>query len=253
MGISSINYQVADLNSFALPVNTYDAIFAESALHHLSSLEDVFQRLRRALRPGGLLICNEYIGPARFQFPPEQVSAMNAALALLPLDYRRIHESSPAGSLGTPAPGRGWFIHSAGRANRALRRGLEKLGDGSLWPAVRRKTREALFRRFWSPDHARYKLEIACASVRDVVDLDPSEAVRSDEIVALMQRDFKILEMKGYGGSILQFLLGGISQNFASPGSQSKALLQMLFDIEDGLIGSGVLRNDFAVIVAQSR
>ncbi len=89
-GFNTINYDVRDINDLALPPARYDAIFAFSALHHFVALEHVLSQIHTALKPGGLFIINEYIGPSRFQFPRQQVDAMNAALGLLPLDYRLI-------------------------------------------------------------------------------------------------------------------------------------------------------------------
>jgi len=252
MGLNSITYKVADVNRLELPAISYDAVFVDSALHHFSNLEGIYSQIRRALKPGALFTSNEYIGPTRFQFPRRQVEAMNAALELLPIQYRRIcgsaHESL---NDGKPAVNR--LTQTIKRFERSMRRGRAKMWEGALWPAVRRKLREALFSRFKSPDGAPYKLEVACPSVSDVVMMDPSEAIRSEEILPLMQKEFEIVEVKGYGGALLQFLLAGIAGNFASDDPVSRSLLQMLFQIEDSLIATGDLQHDFAVIVAQAR
>jgi len=251
MGLDSITYKVVDVNKLQLPAASYDAIFADSALHHFSNLEGIYSQIRRALKPGALFVSNEYIGPTRFQFPRRQLETMNAALKLLPIQYRRICEFAhePLDD-GQPAVNR--FVQTIKRFERLTRRGRAKIREGALWPVVRRKLREALFSRFESPDGARYKLEVACPTVSDVVMVDPSEAIRSEEILPLMQKEFEIVEVKGYGGSLLQFLLAEIAGNFALDDPVSGSLLQMLFQIEDSLIAAGDLQHDFAVIVAQA-
>ena len=90
-------------------------------------------------------------------------------------------------------------------------------------------------------------------TIEDVTAADPSEAVRSAEIVRLVSRNFKILELKGYGGSIIHELLYDIAGNFneSTPGSLDH--LRSLFAVEDGLIASGDLADDFAVIIAEHR
>jgi ubiquinone/menaquinone biosynthesis C-methylase UbiE len=252
MGLDTINYQVADVNQLELPENSYDAIFANSALHHFSNLEGVYSQIRRALKPEALFISNEYIGPTRFQFPRRQVEAMNATLALLPIQYRRMCESvGEVTDNGQPAAG--GRTQPVNKLGYLTRRGMSKLREGDLWPTARRKLREAMFRYFKSPDGARYKLEVACPTVSDVCTLDPSEAIRSEEILPLMGREFELLEVKGYGGTLLQFLLAGIAGNFSGGDPASTALLQMLFQIEDSLIAAGDLQHDFAVIVARAR
>ncbi len=242
-GFNTINYDVRDINDLALQPAHYDAIFSFSALHHFVALEHVLSQIHTALKPGGLFIINEYIGPSRFQFPRQQVNAMNAALRLVPLGYRRIRDAAGDtidATLSKPID-----------ARESLRRGAMKLRDGSLWPAMRRKAREEFCRRRHSSDGGRFKLEVACPTVSDVVRLDPSEAVRSDEIVSLVHQKFDVLEMKGYGGSILHFLLGGIAGNFTKDAA-GQSLLDMQFQIEDSLIDAGHLSHDFALLVARA-
>ena len=81
--------------------------------------------------------------------------------------------------------------------------------------------------------------------------LDPSEAVRSADILPLLHRYFEIVEYKPLGGAILQFLLANIAGNFLDELGQQ--LLQMLFVIEDVLMVSGDLGSDFAYIVASPK
>lgn len=89
-GFDNIVYAVADANILALPAQAYDAIWAHASVHHFERLEHVFATVARALKPGGLFILNEYIGPSRFQFPPAQRQAIQACLDLLPPAYRRL-------------------------------------------------------------------------------------------------------------------------------------------------------------------
>jgi len=82
---------------------------------------------------------------------------------------------------------------------------------------------------------------------------DPSEAVRSDEIMPVLQQYFEIVEYNEMGGSILQFLLSGIAGNFRSDSSDSMKLLSMLFAIEDTLIEIGDIQSDFACVAAKPK
>lgn len=252
LGIGSIDYQVADINTLELPAATYDAVFAHSILHHLSNLEGVYYQIRRALKPDGLFLSNEYVGPDRFQFPRRQEEAMNAALALLPLRYRR--ESRPAReTTGGRESSGGKLASFLKKVGHLVSRGGDKVRDGSFWVTLRRKLRRAVFTTLRSPDGVPCKLEVACPTARDVTALDPSEAMRSEDILPVMRKEFDVLEVRGYGGSLLQFLLHGIAGNFASDDPVSQPLLEMLFAIEDGLIAAGDLQHDFAVIVARAR
>lgn len=85
----------------------------------------------------------------------------------------------------------------------------------------------------------------------EVVRTDPSEAVRSQDILNVVNDYFDIKTINPCGGSLLQFLLHGIAGNFRQEDPHSMRLLQMLFDIEDGLIESEALKSDFVVVAAK--
>jgi 2-polyprenyl-3-methyl-5-hydroxy-6-metoxy-1,4-benzoquinol methylase len=82
---------------------------------------------------------------------------------------------------------------------------------------------------------------------------DPSESIRSAEIVPLLSRYFEVVEQKGWGGSLLHLLLEEIAGNFDERNEGSLDYLQGLFDLEDRLIAEGVLQDDFATIIARRR
>ena len=86
-----------------------------------------------------------------------------------------------------------------------------------------------------------------------VVRADPSEAVRSEDIVAAIGERFDIVARHDCGGSLLHWILGGIAGNFTSGDPASMRCLQMLFDAEDVLLESGELTSDFAVIAARPK
>lgn len=82
---------------------------------------------------------------------------------------------------------------------------------------------------------------------------DPSEAIRSADILKLLPDHFDVVEINGYGGSLLQLLLEGITGNFMEDDPRSMAYLQSFFDLEDSLIASGRLQHDFANIIARKK
>ena len=82
-----------------------DVVLALNSLHHFGHLDQTMGLIAAALRPGGLLIMDEYVGPSRFQWAGAQMRAANALLAALP-QQRRIQDDGrikrrvvrPAGS-----------------------------------------------------------------------------------------------------------------------------------------------------------
>ncbi len=85
----AIRYLTADLNRHRLAADSYDFIYFFQSLHHIEALEHVLAECRRALRPGGLLMVNEFVGPSRFQWTDLQIEVANRAISRLPADLCR--------------------------------------------------------------------------------------------------------------------------------------------------------------------
>ncbi len=92
-----------------------------------------------------------------------------------------------------------------------------------------------------------------CPVPAEVVAADPSEAVRSAEIVEQVRARFDICYERQAGGTILQFLLSGIAGNFRSEDRDSIRVLELLFEIEDVLIEAGDLASDFMLLLGRPR
>lgn len=84
-----IDYSVVELDELELPVSTYDAIYALMSASAVVNLENLFAQCRRALKPGGHLFLNDYIGPSRLQTPARVAAIINRLLGELPPRYRR--------------------------------------------------------------------------------------------------------------------------------------------------------------------
>lgn len=86
------------------------------------------------------------------------------------------------------------------------------------------------------------------ATPAEVIAVDPSEAVRSDEIVALLPGWFSIEAFRGYGGNLLHPALGQIAQNFHD---DPDGLLDRMIALEEQFLADGLLRDDFAIVLAR--
>lgn len=82
---------------------------------------------------------------------------------------------------------------------------------------------------------------------------DPSEAVRSGEIVNTLKLYFDILEFRPYGGAMLHMLFSGIMGNFDENDETDAALLRTIATFEEVMEGAGVIGSDFAAIVAKPK
>ena len=90
-------------------------------------------------------------------------------------------------------------------------------------------------------------------SIEEMNAFDPSEAVRSSEILGLLSEFFDVKEIRGFGGSLLHLLLEHIAGNFDENDPASMDCLQSLFDAEDQLIAAGTLQHDFGIAIAAKR
>ena len=88
-GLSNVlHYAVADVTNLELPERRYDFVVAKMALHHFSNLNHVYAQVRQSLKPGGVFMFNEYVGPNRFQWTDRQLDLANRILELLPERFR---------------------------------------------------------------------------------------------------------------------------------------------------------------------
>jgi SAM-dependent methyltransferase len=190
-----IQYEVCNLDKLELPERAYDAIFAISSAHHVFELENMYRQVRRALKPGGLFLLDEYVGPSRFQSSPQVTSIINNLRSILP---------------------------------ERLRKNLFTNDDTLIWRYVP------------SP-------------VEHFEKNDPSEAIRSGELISTLKLYFDIVEIRPYGGAILHMLLSGITGNFDAGNESDVATLQLLATFEELLEDVGAVSSDFAAIVARPR
>ena len=82
--------------------------------------------------------------------------------------------------------------------------------------------------------------------------VDPTEAVRSADILPVLQSDFELVEKRDYGGTLLNLVLEEIAGNFQDT-PEDIAVLTSLFEVEREYLKRGILSSDFTVVVAKSR
>lgn len=251
-GIENVSYQCCDVNQLVLPPERYDAVFAHMAIHHIKNLEQVFGSIRQGLMPGGWFILNEYIGPTQFQLDGRQVEVINGALKILPQKYRLLAGQGEGlkgnGVQGSVKQSRSRLSRPSNSPAVFAKKVLEKARSGHLLEALYRRIRRWLYTKRGRP---LYKNAFRPPTVGEMNLYDPSEAIRSAEIVPLIREYLDVVEVKGYGGTILQFLLKDIVHNFNEEDDTDMAFLNLLMQIEDLLIQCGDLPDNFAVIVAQ--
>jgi SAM-dependent methyltransferase len=82
---------------------------------------------------------------------------------------------------------------------------------------------------------------------------DPTEAVRSDELLAFTSCHFEVLERKKLGGTVLQHLLYDIVQDYRFEVPRERGLIEMLCTIEGMLVDRGRIPSDFMLLAARKK
>lgn len=189
--LSQINYQVKDLNTCTFPENTYDVVYAHASLHHVYNLEHLYEQIQNTLRPNGVFISYEYIGPTQMQFPEAHLSLANRLLQLLPDTYRQ-------------------NLRVGGIKDRVSRLDINLMNK-----------------------------------------IDPSEAVRSSEVLPLMASRFEFDYLRFIGGTLAMLVLNDIAGNFKDNDTVTEPFLDLLIHLDNTLIDSGILPSYHAYAVCR--
>jgi 2-polyprenyl-3-methyl-5-hydroxy-6-metoxy-1,4-benzoquinol methylase len=89
------------------PLKQYDVILFNSSLHHFKGVERLLvDFIKPLLKPDGLLVIHEYVGPDRNQLPDKQVNAIINALRSLPINLRTRFRSN---RIKSKYSGPGWL------------------------------------------------------------------------------------------------------------------------------------------------
>ena len=103
-GMASIRYESRDIETMDIGEGRYDAVWFNGSLHHIEALESVLDKVRRALKPNGLLFFHEYVGADHFAFSPAQRAAIEHAFFLIPETYRKSFAAHDFGETAMRAP-----------------------------------------------------------------------------------------------------------------------------------------------------
>lgn len=213
-GFDNIDYQVANLNLIELTAGAYQLIWANGALHHVESLESLVRALHASLTPEGILVANEYVGPNYQQLGERQVEIINAVKHLLPQELR-------GSNVGTSPPA----------FRRLLEHARAALGIAS--------EERAIYRKLWEPTPLSWFEQN-----------DPSESIRSSEVIGVLKSVFGKVLVLPFNGSILYYALDEkFFNNFDTGNSRHRKVLEALFDLEDSLIEAGEIGIDNAHLI----
>lgn len=93
-GITNMVFSSENVNGMALEENSLDVVLFHSSLHHFKGVDELLQKIKRAIKPDGILILNDFMGPHRLQYPKKQIQAINHILKYhIPKNYRKRYQT----------------------------------------------------------------------------------------------------------------------------------------------------------------
>lgn len=89
-------------------------------------------------------------------------------------------------------------------------------------------------------------------TIEQMLEMDPSEAVRSDELLGLISGNFRELKIFDIGGTLLNLIFdGSIINNFDEDNEEHNEILRKAYYFEKKLIKEGSIGCDFKFIIAK--
>jgi SAM-dependent methyltransferase len=86
-----------------------------------------------------------------------------------------------------------------------------------------------------------------------MIENDPSEAVRSDELLPMLFERFEVLEEKRLGGTLLQHVLYQLPAEYRFENARERSIVDLLCTFEGALVDAQAIPSDFNVIAARKR
>ena len=109
----------------------------------------------------------------------------------------------------------------------------------------------ALPARYRVRTNGRVKARHVKPRVKDVVRVDPSEAVRSAEILPILAQHLRVTQSVELGGAMLHILMDGIAGHLETD-DQGQKILEGLIAMDQALTRSGMLASDFVFVMAEN-
>lgn len=84
----------------------------------------------------------------------------------------------------------------------------------------------------------------------DVAKMDPTEAIAGTKVADLVPEIFRVLEWKGFGGTLLSYMGGHFPFERSDSERYVETFVEMMLLMEDKLIESGLFKDEFFAFAA---
>lgn len=89
-GLSNLSFRCEDIRQSKFAIDAFDIVFFHASLHHFNNIEELIKtKVIPWIKPNGIVIINEYVGPDRLQFSKQQIKVINQGLNLLPIHLKK--------------------------------------------------------------------------------------------------------------------------------------------------------------------
>jgi SAM-dependent methyltransferase len=232
-GVTNVTYVRKDLNSAVFAENEFDLVIAQGGIHHISRLDNLFHQMRKSLKPGGLFVMHEYVGPIRWKLNDFEVAQINAAMELIPDAFRpSLHV------------GKYWCLRPYDMRFDSLGRRIAK---AAYYQAVMFQDRlhssdDCVYRTYrqYAPDYFHSYLQ-----------KDASESVSGENIVPTLDKYFEIVDVRPIGGTVISWILD-FDWGFDLSDPDFIDVVQSLISFERNLIDSRKVSSHYASIVVRN-
>lgn len=242
-----ISYECADLNNYTWERDKYDFVIANGALHHLSNLEGVLTGINHTLKPGGILYANECVGASYQDYPVRQLELINAVAYLVPPELRD--------RIGIPFRHSRRYAASIYRLIYKLKNNMYSKINQESWSRKKKIIMSILMALLKNRNNSKgnFNFGIIQDSKKQIfLKTDPSEGVRSEEIIPLMPNYFNDVKVHSYGGALLAYALDKkFYDNYNFNDTLHRRLLDLLCEIEEFYIQTNQLKIEYAIIVGK--
>jgi ubiquinone/menaquinone biosynthesis C-methylase UbiE len=253
-GYSNMLYEVSDLNVDHLKENSYDLVYVGGGMHHILNLEHLVNQIYKALKPGGLLVCDEYVGPAYNNLTNRHREIINSSIHLIPKRLRNTAEENFIPNFWKKSIIRTAFflLYKLGSINignykvspncPSYKKWIFRIGGNinSLLSRIRNHSDRFKYGQLFDISPERIKAG------------DPSEGIRSDEIIPIIKQKFEDTKVHYYNGSIIGYALDEkFFSNYNANSKKDRLLFDLLIDIEKKMIEIGEISSIHAIIVSQ--
>lgn len=95
-GVDRVRYEVADCERMDYGAQQYDAVFFHGSMHHIGDPAALLDKLLVALKPGGYVFLDDYVGPSRDEWSDAHLVRAREAYDALPPSWRMVeHLDAP--------------------------------------------------------------------------------------------------------------------------------------------------------------